>query len=156
MEMNMDFTTHKQMAIDLFNLTWDLIEKQERTESDDDTMLYAAMASRYHWGIVGTPLNFARGEWQISRVYAILGKGKAALHHARKSEKLCLEHELGPFDLGFAYEARARAHAVSSETADQERYIGLALQTAEKVDMEANKTWLLKNINAVSTGLIPV
>jgi hypothetical protein len=156
MEMNMDFTTHKQMAIDLFNLTWDLIEKQDRTENDDDTMLYAAMASRYHWGIVGTPLNFARGEWQISRVYAILGRGETSLHHARKSEKLCLEHDLGAFDLGFSYEAMARAHAVSGEITEQERYIGLALQTAEKVDMESNREWLLKNIHAVSTGFIPV
>jgi hypothetical protein len=156
MEMNMDFTTHKQMAIDLFNLTWDLIEKQDRTENDDDTMLYAAMASRYHWGIVGTPLNFARGEWQISRVYAILGRGEAALHHARKSEKLCLDHDLGEFDLGFAYEAMARAHAVSGEITEQERYFGLALQTAEKVDMESNRDWLMKNIHAVKTGAIPV
>lgn len=156
MEMNMEFTTHKQMAVDLFNRTWNLIEKQERTEEDDDTMLYAAMASRYHWGIVGTPLNFARGEWQISRVYAILGKAEAALHHARKSEKLCLEHDLGAFDLGFAYEAMARAYAVSGETAGQERCIGLALQTAEKVDKEENKNWLLKNIDSVRTGVIPV
>ena len=156
MEMNMDYTTHKQMAIDLFNLTWDLIEKQDRTESDEDLMLYAAMASRYHWGVVGTPLNFARGEWQISRVYAILGRGEAALHHARKSHKLCLEHDLGAFDLGFAFEAMARAYAVSGEIAHQEQYIGHALQTAEKVDMEANRNWLLKNIHAVSTGFIPV
>lgn len=156
MEMNTDFTTHKQMAIDLFNLTWDLIEKQDRTESDDDTMLYAAMASRYHWGVVGTPLNFARGEWQISRVYAILGRSEAALHHARKSEKLCLEHDLGEFDLGFAYEAIARAYAMSGDAVDQERYMNLALETAEKVEMEANRSWLLKNIDSVRTGIIPV
>ncbi|WP_102264256.1 hypothetical protein [Mesobacillus jeotgali] len=156
MEMNMDFTTHKQMAIDLFNLTWDLIEKQDRTKNDDDTMLYAAMASRYHWGVVGTPLNFARGEWQISRVYAILGRSESALHHARKSEELCLEHDLGEFDLGFAYEAIARAYALSREAEDQERYMSLALETAEKVEMEANRDWLLKNIHSVSTGFIPV
>ncbi|MGV2939933.1 hypothetical protein AB5I83_10110 [Mesobacillus sp. LC4] len=156
MEMNTDFTTHKQMAIDLFNLTWDLIEKQDRTESDDDTMLYAAMSSRYHWGLVGTPLNFARGEWQISRVYAILGRSEAALHHARKSEKLCRKHDLGEFDLSFAYEAIARAHALSGDAADQERYMNLALETAEKVETEANRSWLLKNIHSVSSGFIPV
>lgn len=156
MEMNTDFTTHKQMAIDLFNLTWDLIEKQDRTESDDDTMLYAAMSSRYHWGLVGTPLNFARGEWQISRVYAILGRSEAALYHARKSEKLCREHDLGEFDLGFSYEAIARAYALSGDAADKERYMNLALETAEKVETEANRSWLLKNIHSVSSGFIPV
>lgn len=156
MEMNMDFTIHKQIAIDLFNLTWDLIEKQDRTETEDDTMLYAAMASRYHWGIVGTPLNFARGEWQISRVYAILGKSEAAIDHARKSLRLCTEHDLGDFDLGFAYEAMARAYHIAGDSAEQESYLSLAMQTAEKVQQENNKNWLLKNIESVSTGAIPV
>lgn len=156
MELDMDFTTHKKMAIDLFNLTWDLIEKQDRTESENDTMVYAANASRYHWGIVGSALNFARGEWQISRVYAILDRAEPALHHANKSLKLCLEHDLGDFDLGFAYEALARANAVKGNLAEQERNIELALETAEKVDNEENKNWLLKNIDAVSTGVIPV
>lgn len=156
MEMNTEFTTHKQMAVDLFNLTWDLIEKQDRTETEDDTMLYAAMASRYHWGIVGTPLNFARGEWQISRVYAILGRSEAARHHAKKSLTLCTEHHLGDFDLGFAYEAMARAYHVADNSAEQEKYLSLALQTAEKVEHEDNKNWLLKNLESVRTGAIPV
>ena len=156
MEMNMDFTTHKQMAVDLFNLTWDLIEKHDRTETEDDTMLYAAMASRFHWGIVGTPLNFARGEWQISRVYAILGRSESAIHHARKSLRLCTEYHLGDFDLGFAYEAMARAYKIAGDTAEQQKYLSLALKTAEKVEQENNKNWLLKNIESVSTGTIPV
>ncbi|MEH7883539.1 hypothetical protein V7654_04360 [Bacillus sp. JJ1609] len=156
MELDMDFTTHKKMAIDLFNLTWDLIEKKDRTEAENDTMIYAANASRYHWGIVGSPLNFARGEWQLSRVYAILDRAEPALHHANKSLMLCLENDLGDFDLGFAYEALARANAVNGDLAEQERNIELALETAEKVEKEENKNWLLKNIEAVSTGVIPV
>ncbi|GAM14317.1 tetratricopeptide repeat protein [Mesobacillus selenatarsenatis] len=156
MEITMDFTTHKQMAMDLFNLTWDLIEKTDRTENDDDMMLYAANASRYHWSVVGTPLNFARGEWQISRVYAILERSEAALHHARKSLSLCTEHQLGDFDLAFAYEALARAYHAAGNSDEQERYLSLALKCAEKVEQEDNKNWLLKNITSVSTGAIPV
>jgi hypothetical protein len=155
MDLDMDYTTHKKMAIDLFNLTWDLIEKQDR-ESDDDRMVYAANASRYHWGIVGTPLNFARGEWQISRVYCILGRTEPALHHAKKSLKLCLEHDLGDFDLGFAYEAVARAFAIQEDSVEQNRYLELALQTAEKVEKPENKSWLVMNINSVANGTIPV
>lgn len=156
MELDMDYTTHKKMAIDLFNLTWDLIEKQDRTEDDNDTMIYAANASRYHWGVVGTPLNFARGEWQISRVYAMLGRAEPALHHANKSMELCLKHDLGAFDLGFAYEAMARASAVHGDFGEQDHYLGLAQETAQQVENEENKNWLLRNITSVSTGAIPV
>lgn len=156
MKINMDFTTHKKMAMDLFNLTWDLIEKKDRTESDDEEMLYAANASRYHWSVVGTPLNFARGEWQISRVYAILGRSEPALHHAKKSLRLCTDHQLGDFDLGFAYEAMARAYNIAGNSDEQESFLSLALQTAGKVEKEDNRNWLLKNINSVNTGAIPV
>lgn len=156
MELDMDYTTHKKMAIDLFNLTWDLIEKQDRTEDDNDTMIYAANASRYHWGVVGTPLNFARGEWQISRVYALLGRAEPALHHAKKSLVLCVNHDLGAFDLGFAYEAMARAYAVHGDIGEQDHHLGLAQESAQQVENEENKNWLLRNITSVSTGAIPV
>ena len=47
-------------------------------------MIHAAHASRYHWGEVGDDVNLARGEWQCSRVYAVLGRGEPALWHARR------------------------------------------------------------------------
>ena len=37
-------------------------------------MIHAAHASRYHWSQVGTKANLARGEWQVSRVYTVLGR----------------------------------------------------------------------------------
>ena len=45
-------------------------------------MIHAAHASRHHWAAVGTGVNLARGEWQISRVYVTLGRGEPALFHA--------------------------------------------------------------------------
>ena len=44
----------------------------------------AARASRFHWGEVGEPVNRVRGEWQCSRVYAVLGRAEPALWHARR------------------------------------------------------------------------
>jgi hypothetical protein len=55
----------KKLAGTLFNETWDLIDKTDRTESDDALMLHKAHASCYHWIQVGTPKNHAQGEWQV-------------------------------------------------------------------------------------------
>src|SRR5579872_3500148 len=65
-------TDERLLAAQLFNETWRLMEQDNRTIEDDDRMIHAAHASRYHWGLVpeATPANLARGEWQISRVYA--------------------------------------------------------------------------------------
>ncbi|QOY38334.1 hypothetical protein AWH56_012845 [Anaerobacillus isosaccharinicus] len=119
-------------------------------------MLYGANASRFHWGFVGTPLNFARGEWQIARVYALLGRSEPALYHAEKSLALCIKNELGDFDLGFAYEAMARAYAVQENKIEFDKHMQLAKQTAKKVTIEDNQKWLLKNIETVQTNTIPV
>jgi hypothetical protein len=62
---------HRQLGVDLFNEVWRLIETRE----DDDRMVHAAHASRYHWGEAPEcePENLARGEWQVSRVYTVVG-----------------------------------------------------------------------------------
>jgi len=41
---------HKKFAVALFNLTWSLLDKKDRTREEDDKMLNAAHASRFHWG----------------------------------------------------------------------------------------------------------
>ena len=64
-------------AVDLFNYTWTLIEKADRTPAEIDEMIHAAHASRYHWSKAGTTVNLGRGEWQVARVYAVLGRGGA-------------------------------------------------------------------------------
>ncbi len=48
----------------------------------------------------------------ISHVYAILEQGNDALHHAEKCWVLTKKLNLSGFDLGYAYEALARAHAI--------------------------------------------
>jgi len=56
----------KKFAAGLLNLTWSLLDKKDRTKEEDDKMIHAAHASRFHWGEIGTSANFERGEWQIS------------------------------------------------------------------------------------------
>ncbi|MBB5034625.1 hypothetical protein [Prosthecobacter vanneervenii] len=45
---------HKKMAVDLFNETWTLLDKTDRTPEEDARMSHLAHASRLHWGFVGT------------------------------------------------------------------------------------------------------
>ena len=123
----------RKLAVDLFNHVWTLLEKAERTRAEDDEMLHAAHASRYHWGAVGEPVNFSREEWQCSRVYSILGRAEPALFHAQRSLDLCLEHGIGDFDLAFAYEALARAHRVAGNDADVRRNLEAARHAAEAI-----------------------
>lgn len=117
-----DDAARRQLAVDLFNHVWTLMEMPDRTREQDTEMIHAAHASRHHWGEVGTPVNFARGEWQVSRVYSVLGRGEPALVHARLCLDTCVEHGIGDFDIAYAHEAMARAHGVLGDQAESSAY----------------------------------
>jgi len=113
----LDPATRRQLAKDLFNHTWTLLEKPDRTPAEDDEMIHSAHASRYHWGEpgVGEPVNLARGEWQCSRVYAVLGRAEPALWHARRCVALNEAGGYADWDIASAYEAMARAYLAAGD-----------------------------------------
>jgi hypothetical protein len=128
----------RRLAASLFNGTWELLERPDRSPAEDDRMVHMAHASRFHWEDVGTPANIARGEWQCSRVYAVLGRAEPALHHAQRVLTVCQDNGIGDFDLGYAYEALARAHAVAGNVAAAREWAGRAREVvvAEEDDRE--------------------
>ncbi len=109
------------------------MEQPQRTRDDDDEMVHAAHASRYHWGVVGKPEHRARGEWQISRVYTVLGRGEPAVAHAQRCLEICLEHSIADWDLAYAYEALARAHRVAGHIAEARKFKKLAHDAGERI-----------------------
>jgi hypothetical protein len=114
--VGLDPATHRQIGIDLYNATWALLEKPDRTADETDEVIHRAHASRWHWARVGTSLNLARGEWLCSRVYAVLGRAEPALWHAQRSVALAEgSPDREDWDLAAAYEAMARAHLVGGD-----------------------------------------
>src|SRR2546425_12635796 len=101
---------HRKMAVGLFNEVWRLLEKT-RSPAEDERMIHAAHASRFHWGEVGTAGNRAIGDWPISHVYAILGRPEPATYHAVRSPATCKQNGVRALPLAFAYEALAPAPA---------------------------------------------
>jgi hypothetical protein len=145
----------RQIAVDLFNHVWTLMDTPGRTAAQDDEMLHAAHASRYHWGLVGRPVNRARGEWQCSRVYAILGRGEPAIHHGRRCLEICQAEEIGDFDLAFAYEALARAHTVAGDSELAAKYLSQAAQAGSDIADEDDRTHFLDELASITSVVQP-
>lgn len=103
----------RQLATDLFNLVWTLLEQPGRSAEDDDRMVHAAHASRYHWGQVGGPEQIAIGEWQCARVYSVLGRSEPALHHARRCLAIASIADVPAWLVASAHEGLARACLVA-------------------------------------------
>jgi hypothetical protein len=126
----------RRLAVDLFNHAWELMRLPERTPEQDDELIHAAHASRHHWAEAGTAANLARGEWQVSRVYATLGRAEPSLYHARRCLAYC---EIDPdaleeWDLPYAYEALARAHAVAGDADEAARYAARARELGAQIE----------------------
>jgi DNA-binding transcriptional MerR regulator len=138
MDTPVEAVDHRRLGVDLFNKTWTLMEKAkaERTLEETDEMLHSAHASAYHWTQVGTQANRARSEWQCSRVYTVLGRAEPALYHARRCLEICeaSPDALEDWDLPFAYEALARAHAVAGDAAESERWLAKARELGAKIE----------------------
>jgi hypothetical protein len=139
---------HKKSAVDCFNLVWSLLEKKDRTKEDDDKMVHAAHASRFHWGEIGTALEFERGEWQISRVYSVLGRPESALFHAKRCLEICTENSIGDFDIAFAHEAMARANAALGNKPEFEKHYGLAKEAGAKIKGKEDKEYFLGDLES--------
>lgn len=102
---------HRAFAPLAFNEAWALLDLPEPTRQEEEEMLAAAFAQRYHWYAVGGPRNRAIADWQISRVAAVLGYADLALRFGERSLAVCLDNDLDSFVTGFAHEAIARAAA---------------------------------------------
>ena len=140
----------RRLAATLFNHVWDLMEKPDRSADDDDAMVHGAHASRYHWGVVGEPVHWARGEWQCSRVYTVLGRFEPALHHAGRCLALAVQYGLGPFDVGAAHEALARSYRIVGDTAKVAEHVALGQAEAAAITDADDRTILAADLASLT------
>lgn len=144
---------HRRLGIDLYNDTWRLMEKEDRTPDEDALMLAQTYASLYHWLQAGAgPEHSARGEWQISRVYCVLERGEAALHHARRVLDICQRHGIGDWDVAVAYEALARASAVAGDQAEARRWLEQARLATEDIAEDDDREVVLADLETIPLG----
>ncbi len=128
-----DADQHRALAVGLFNHVWELLSEPDRTPAMNAQMVHAAHASRFHWGQVGGPEQWAVGEWQCSRVYSVLGRGEPALHHARASLAICEEAGLGDWVIAAAHEALARASGVAGDDVARRAWLSSAREAVAAI-----------------------
>lgn len=152
-QSSLDPATERQLAAALFNMVWTLLEREERSEAEDAEMIHAAHASTYHWMQIGEPVNRARGEWQCSRAYAVLGRPEPALFHARKVLEICQREGIADFDLAFAYEALARACALAGDMVEARRWAELARAACEQVAEDDDREIVRSDLETLPAGI---
>jgi DNA-binding transcriptional MerR regulator len=135
---DLDAATHRRLGVDLFNYVWTLIEKADRTPAETDEMVHAVHAQVWHWSKAGTTVNLGRGEWQVARVYSVLGWGHEAVYHAGRcvelAERAQAAAETEAWDVPSAYEAMSRALAVAGDRGAAEQWRDRARTAAAAIE----------------------
>jgi hypothetical protein len=139
---------HRKFAAEFYNLVWKLLGKKKRTAEEDEKMLHAAYASLFHWSFVGTAINLQRGHWMVSHVYAVLNRAEPALYHAKKCRKLTKENKFKDFDVAYAYEAMARAYALSGGSFEYKKYMQRAKEAGEKIKNKEDRELFFKDLES--------
>ncbi|HEX4904416.1 MAG TPA: hypothetical protein VFU93_03110 [Acidimicrobiales bacterium] len=118
---------HRQIGVERFNASWDLIDKGAARSPDDDVeLLLSAMTSRWHWGQVGGPEEVSTGDWQVAHAACLLGLGDLALLFARRNLATATERGWSGWRLASAHEGMARASAVAGDADGRSRHLAAA------------------------------
>jgi tetratricopeptide (TPR) repeat protein len=142
---------HRSVAVDCFNKSWSYIEKENRTDSEDEEMRRLAEVSFWHWMQVAdhTEENESVGYWQLARVYTISGRYMLANYYANKCIEISETGNVGPFYLGFGYEARARAYLLAGRVEPAREALDKAYEFSDQVPDPEWKDHLVKDLDQI-------
>ncbi|HEY5890111.1 MAG TPA: hypothetical protein VIW94_05375 [Acidimicrobiia bacterium] len=143
---------HRTFAPRAFNYTWNLLDQDELTREQEEDMIASALAQRFHWYQVGSMRNHAIGDWQVSRVFAVLGYADLARRFGERSLALAIDNDLGPFVTGFAHEAIARAAADVDDLATFEEHLSLARNSLDQVEDAEEREALAADLDQFDSG----
>jgi len=130
---------HGNMAVRLFNRTWELLDETHRTPAQDREMLGAALGSHYHWGVVGEARNFAIADWQVARVLVELGAVDLAQSFADVALRRAVDSNLGPFLVGCGHEVLARVAAAKGDKEARDNHLNRADDLLSMIDDEEER-----------------
>jgi hypothetical protein len=144
---------HAAFAAAAFNRAWELIDLAERSPSETAEMVDAAHASAWHWRYREdrSPKSDAVAAWQLSRVYALAGDAQSAAAHGQRSLDLAHEHSLGPFYVGYAHEALARAALAAGDSSAAASHAAAAAEHASQVEDDEERNILELDLRSLTS-----
>ncbi len=143
-------TWHRTFAPRAFNHTWTLLDADALSRQQEEEMLAATFAQRYHWYVAGEPRNWAIADWQVARVAAVIGYFDLARRFAERSLEVSVEHGLDPFVIGFAHEAIARAAAQVDDVETFTEHLAMARAQLDGIEDAEERDALAADLTEMS------
>lgn len=140
----------KTLAISGNNIANTLEDKKNRSEKDNELMLFAAKKARVYWEIAGTWLEVERAEYRLSKTNLQLQDFNQAIIHAEACQKIIVENKAAPLEAFFSYELFCLIHHASKNKEAFKR--SLESMKREFENLSANEAeWCREVLNIVES-----
>lgn len=140
---------HQKYGATLFNRSWELIERADRTADEDAEMLLAAATSRWHWGQIGGPEEITGGDWQVAHVSSLLGFGDLARFFAERNLRVATDEQWDGWRLASAHEGMARACSAAGDVDGRERHLARAQEALDREPDDENRQVIAEQLASV-------
>ncbi len=144
---------HRWFSVTCFNSTWELMDKEHRTASEEEEMIRRAMASHWHWTQREDygPKHASIANWQLSRVFALCGEADLARRYGARSLQVIEHHDdVDDFFRAYAHEAIARAESLCGDELERDRQLAKARGYLDTIDNEENRQALLDDLATIA------
>ena len=122
----------RELATQLFNRCWELLESTRDADGDVE-LLTAAFASRYHWLNAGELEQWIVSDWMVARVASALGDGALALRFAQRAHAAAQDNEVPDWLVASTAEGVARAYATNGNVEGFNNYAALATRLIDVI-----------------------
>ncbi|MFC2177319.1 hypothetical protein ACFLRH_02760 [Actinomycetota bacterium] len=140
---------HRDMAVQLFNITWGLLDELHRTPAQDRQMVGAALGSYYHWTVVGDERNRAIADWQVARVLVAVGQPDLAQQFADQALRRAVDDNLGPFLVACGHEVLARVAGTKGDDEARDNHMARAGDLLSVIEDEEEREVLLADLDSL-------
>ena len=122
----------RELAAQLFNRCWELLEST-RNADDDDELLTVAFSSRFHWLRAGAIEQWITSDWMVARAAAATGDGVLSLRFAERAHAAAQENAVPDWLVASTAEGMARAYAVTGDLEAFNNWSALAARLIEVI-----------------------
>jgi hypothetical protein len=138
--------SHQDVATETFNRCWTLLDQDQLDADQQRELERTAMASLYHWSVVGGAKEEAIGEWMVARVCVRLGFAEEAIRHAARAAEVVSEHGLGDYLVASTLEGLARAHALAGQLETATMLKEAAVRALDVISNEQDRALIERQI----------
>ena len=130
---------------------WGLAQKADRSDAEQQHMLHAAHAARFHWTMLGDRPGLARADHVLSFIFSALGETENARTHAESCFAFVQEGGKGftPTHEAWAHECMARTCNERGQLDKRDEHLEAAQDAAIRIGVAADMKAVFKALSQI-------